>query len=263
MKAITLMYHDVVAHDDWDASGFPGADAARYKLDHDSFNDHLRAIADATSVAPTTILELSRAAQAQTPLLLTFDDGGASACALIADMLEARGWRGHFFVATDYVDTPTFLSRAQLRELHARGHVVGSHSSSHPVRMSRCTWDELLREWRASLALLADTLGARVAVASVPGGYYSQRVAAAAAEAGIETLFTSEPTTTSRTVAGCQVFGRYAIQRGTTARTAAQLAAGRLAPRLQQQFVWQAKKVTKALGGSYYLKLRRALIEHG
>jgi hypothetical protein len=59
------------------------------------------------------------------------------------------------------------------------------------------------------------------------------------------------------------VTGRFAIQRWTTAATAAGLAAGQWRPCAQQAIVWQAKKLTKRLGGTRYLKLRRLLIGHG
>src|SRR5437867_4850213 len=54
-------------------------------------------------------------------------------------------------------------------------------------------------------------LGEPVTAASVPGGCYSRRVAAAAAAGGIKALFTSEPITTAHHVDGCVGFGRYTI----------------------------------------------------
>jgi len=60
---------------------------------------------------------------------------------------------------------------------------------------------------------LATIVGHRSKIASVPGGYYSRRATEAAAEAGIETWFTSEPTAHARTVNECQVLGRYTVQR--------------------------------------------------
>ena len=70
--------------------------------------------------------------------LITFDDGGVSALQTTADLLEKYGWRGVFFVTTDRIGTPTFLNADHVRELHRRGHVIGSHSCSHPERMSCC-----------------------------------------------------------------------------------------------------------------------------
>ena len=261
LKVISLMYHDVVERGAHEQSGFGGADAALYKMEQSQFKKHLQAIAGAVRESPANVFDLQAVAHARRPWLLTFDDGGVSAYTCIAGMLEEFGWRGHFFVTANYVGSPSFLSGGQIKELHRRGHVIGSHSASHPERMSRCSPEEMLREWAGSVARLSDIVGERVRVASVPGGYYSARVAKAAAQAGIEILFTSEPTTTGRSVDGCTVLGRYTIQRRVTPETVAAIAAGRVAPRLKQLLLWNAKKVTKALGGRYYLKARKSLLD--
>lgn len=256
---ITLLYHDVVPPGRDDASGFPGAGAGRYKLTEAEFRDHLAALAAVVSAPPANEAEVL--ADPSAPRwMIGFDDGGVSA-ALAADWLEERGWRGHFFLTTDYLDTPAFLSRAQARDLHRRGHVIGSHSCSHPARMAMCSREQLLDEWRRSREALSEVLGAPVITASVPGGYYSRAVGQAAADAGLELLFNSEPTTRSYRIDGCLVLGRYSIYRGMTAAQAAALVAPGPAARLGQAIVWNAKKVAKAVGGAGYLRLRRRLLE--
>jgi peptidoglycan/xylan/chitin deacetylase (PgdA/CDA1 family) len=240
------MYHDVVEAGNYAASGFPGKGADLYKLDREEFARHLEAI---------------RHAIGNRPVCLTFDDGGVSAYETVAGMLERYGWHGYFFITTDWIGRPGFLNRAQIRELDTRGHIIGSHSCSHPARMSHISWDEMLREWRDSAARLAEILDHRVTVASVPGGYYSRQVAAAAAQAGIETLFTSEPTARVQIVDGCRVMGRYVLQQGMGPETAAGLAAGRLAPRLRQAALWKAKQAAKALGGELYLHVRESILK--
>src|SRR5438876_831665 len=105
--AITLLYHDVVPPGQDDASGFPGAGAARYKLTAAEFVDHAAAIARAQAGRSLTAADLLGAPPGPADLLLTFDDGGVSAFTVIADVLERHGWRGHFFITTDYLDTPT------------------------------------------------------------------------------------------------------------------------------------------------------------
>src|SRR5437588_9387636 len=122
---ICLMYHDVVEPNCVDASGFPGASAARYKLSQNAFQSHLAALAEALPGTPSRAGELL-SNPAKDHFLLTFDDGGRSAAAVAAPMLEARGWRGHFLVTTDFIDTAPFLTTHQIRELHRVGHVIGS-----------------------------------------------------------------------------------------------------------------------------------------
>src|SRR4051812_23698238 len=158
MRAHSIMYHDVVENGDFESSGFPGEGAHVYKLRRQDFERHLDAIAAAT----------------KDPVLLTFDDGGVSFHTPIASLLEQRGWRGHFFVTTDRIGTPGFLTEQQLRDLHARGHVIGSHSCSHPTRMAALTRSDLDGEWRQSVARLSQILSSEITTASVPGGYYSR-----------------------------------------------------------------------------------------
>src|SRR5437764_1277514 len=134
---IALMYHDVAERGREDASGFPGPDAARYKLTPAEFRAHARAIKEALRDVRVTTVE-TLPGMGGPGVLLTFDDGDASAHAPIADVLEEHGWRGHFFVTTDHVGTPAFLTARQVRDLRGRGHVIGSHSASHPGQMSWC-----------------------------------------------------------------------------------------------------------------------------
>jgi hypothetical protein len=126
--------------------------------------------------------------------------------------------------------------------------------------MSRCTWDELLYEWGTSIEVLSEIVAEQVVIASVPAGYYSNRVARAAASAGIRALFNSEPVTRVRKVDGCSVLGRFTVQGGSPPELAASIAARRLMPRLQQFASWNVRKAAKSVGGEAYLGLRRALL---
>ena len=139
----------------------------------------------------------------------------------IADALERHGWRGHFFVTSSRIDGPGFLQRGTIRDLRRRGHVIGSHSHTHPLRMSHCTEARLRDEWHRSIATLSDVVGEGVTCASVPGGYHSDLVARTAADAGVRFLFTSRPTSRAHRVGDMWVIGRYVLQRSTSAAVAA------------------------------------------
>ncbi len=254
---IVLEYHDIVDGTDFGSSGFPGAASASYKLAAVDFAAHVRAITSAgTVVTPSDAFAAKTHTQA---IILTFDDGGVGAIASAAPLLEAAGCRGVFLVTSDYVGHAAFLSPADARELHERGHVVGSHSSSHPLRMAACTREQLVREWGDSVAALGDIVGSPIDTASVPGGYFSRAVAVAAAEAGIRYLFTSEPTTRVVTIDGCRVIGRYTLRRWHTASVAASLVAASSGARSAQWLRWNTLKLVKRLGGSGYLKWRERL----
>jgi peptidoglycan/xylan/chitin deacetylase (PgdA/CDA1 family) len=242
MRARSIMYHDVVENGDFASSGFPGEGAYVYKLRREDFEQHLAAIGDRD-------------------VMLTFDDGGVSFLHPIADLLEARGRRGYFFITTDQIGSAGFLDADDLRELHRRGHFVGSHSASHPTRMAALSRAELDREWRDSVQCLTEVLGQPVTVASVPGGYYSAEVGRSAAAAGISKLFTSEPTAAVSRLDGCQIYGRYVVQRGMPPAWSAGFAAGSPTYCWRQAALWKAKRIAKTLGGTTYLKARQAILE--
>jgi peptidoglycan/xylan/chitin deacetylase (PgdA/CDA1 family) len=234
---VCLLFHDVYRHHPRE-SGFcsPGAD--RYKLTLDRFEDHL--------------LALTRAEQSL-PFLLTFDDGGASFYTMVADRVEALGWRAHCFVPTDTIGRRGFMTRREIQDLDRRGHLVGSHTASHPARISVCRPSDIVREWTRSRALLEDVLGHEIVTASVPGGFYSRRVADAAVEAGIRHLFTSEPVMHSHVIDSCEIIGRFAIRHTTPPRRSASLVRGSPWPRWAALADWKAKALVKPLLGTAYV----------
>src|ERR1043165_6895947 len=108
MNTVALLYHDVVEPGEFYSSGFTGPEADIYKLDRQAFGRHLERIAGSDG-----------------RFILTFDDGGISFYDSIAPALEQRGLVGYFFIATDWIGKPGFLSAAQIRELREQGHVIG------------------------------------------------------------------------------------------------------------------------------------------
>jgi peptidoglycan/xylan/chitin deacetylase (PgdA/CDA1 family) len=257
MSPISIAYHDVV--DDLRvARGIAQGHTTLYTIDRRMFREHLHAIAAMGTNAELVPLEPSTPSQSNT-VYLTVDDGAVSSYC-VADEMERLGWRGHFFVTTGWVGHPGFLDREQVRDLVTRGHIVGSHSCTHPDRMSHLSGEQLAREWKDSCAMLADITGRSTVTASVPGGYYSRAVAEAAAEAGIRVLFTSEPTARQARVSSCFVLGRYSVRRTHSAGTVARIAAGAVSPRAQQAVGWFIKKSIRYAAGDYYLRLRTLLL---
>lgn len=254
-----LMYHDVVPPADAKRSGFSGSGSNVYKLAPTAFDAHLDALARAFPRGPQ-LLNGSEPLLTRVPLMLTFDDGGVSALEEIAPRLEARGWRGHFFVTTNRIGTDGFLTAPQIRELHARGHVIGSHSDTHPVIMTALSAAEIRREWRNSIARLTEIIDAPVRVAAVPGGYTNHLVARIAAEEGIRFLFTSEPRVRLVHVLDSQMLGRFMIKQSTSARAAVALAGHSKSLQLLQWLRWNGLKAAKKGLGRAYPALRSALL---
>lgn len=254
MKCPALMYHDVVAPGHDDASGFPGAAAAHYKLGHAEFAEHLAALAASGLHFPAVTAALRPKAASG---LLTFDDGGASATG-VATALDSHGMCGHFLITTARIGQAGFVSVADLRALRAGGHVVGSHSHTHPAEISQLDARALDAQWRQSVDCLRQLLGEPVTVASVPGGFYSRKVAEAAAAAGIRYLFTSEPTVHAHQVDDCLVLGRYTLWRGMPPARAVALALGTDVARQRQWLLWNLKKPLKRWARPLYRTVRRS-----
>lgn len=253
----TLLYHDVVAGGEWSASGFTGAGADVYKMDRSDFEAHLRGL-EALDTPPS----LAGTEAGAHPWRLTFDDGGISSLTEIAPLLEQRGWRGHFFMTSGQIGAPGFLDADGLREMVRRGHVIGSHSVTHPLQMASCSRAQLQREWKESNEQLTEILGFLPTVASIPGGAFSTAVAEAAGEAGIRVLFTSEPTPKSWTVGPVLCHGRYTLWRGMAPGIALQCARGEgIWPR-RQWLAWNTRKLAKRALGPAYLGLRSRLLRH-
>jgi len=250
------MYHDVVQEDSR-ASGFPSEGAAPYKLGWTTFRLHLERIGQCLD-APSVAGDLIGSNAGSPRWLLTFDDGGASAVE-IGDELARRGWRGHFYVTTGELGTEGFLDEDAVAGLHSMGHVIGSHTVTHPARMSALSFAEALAEWETSVGRLSEIVGSTVLTGSVPGGYYSRMIAQAARQSGIQVLFNSEPVRTTRIVEGLVVVGRYAVRRDTTAEEAAAAAVGKTSVWMRQYAAWNARKPLKRLAGAHYTRARRAL----
>jgi len=218
-RIAAFAYHDVT--DDARDSGFHDAGALPFKLSRAAFARQLDAIAE-TAARPQLVTAIDCATPGRT-LLLTFDDGGASALHA-GDELCRRGWRGHFFIVTARIGARAFLDAAGIRYLRACGHVVGSHSHSHPHIFREQTADQMATEWRTSGERLADLLGEPCTTAAVPGGDISPLVLESAAAAGFHHVFTCEPTLAPQRVGGCWVLGRFSVKVTTSASRIRELA---------------------------------------
>ncbi len=260
MRAVSLLFHDV--YDGSPAeSGFVSEAASRYKLTVADFDAQLAGIGRARHDAPILSTSIARAAAAASalPFLITVDDGGASYYTAVADRLERQGWRGHCFVTTDFIGMRGFLDRNQIRRLADNGHVIGSHSASHPTRFSALPYYDMVSEWTHSRKVLEDITGRPIDTASVPGGYFSTAVARAARDAGLRVLFTSEPVTRIA-FAECVLIGRFTVRRGAAHDTAQRLVTASPWTRSRAWASWNAKGLVKPLLGPSYTRLSNWLL---
>jgi peptidoglycan/xylan/chitin deacetylase (PgdA/CDA1 family) len=213
------MFHEVA--DDPTSSGFQQAGARAYRHTLEGFERCLDAVA---SVRRQPVLVThTDLAQPGRHIMLTFDDGGKSALTA-AELLSRRGWHGHFFIVTSLIGERTFLDAGEIRALRAAGHVVGSHSHTHPHIFRDLPLETMVEEWRTSCDVLAQLLGEPIVAGAVPGGEINRWSLKSADLAGLRHLFTSEPWLAPRRVGGCWILGRFSVKGRTAPERVGELA---------------------------------------
>lgn len=233
------MYHDIVTTTD-KTSGFQNESAFQYKVEATAFEEQVKAV-DGKDV------------------VFTFDDGGESFYTKAAPILEKYGRKGVFFIAADYIGTPGFLSKEQIAELSHRGHVIGSHSCSHPQNMSGMTREKIEEEWSQSVKVLSDIIGEKVIIASLPNGNSSKIIIEGVKNAGIEELHTSEPTTKKRSDSGVVIIGRYVVHDKMTTEDIMRIVDDSNY-RKKMHLKWRMLSIAKSILGNNYKKIKTIFI---
>ena len=234
-----------------------GQRADVYAVTPDAFREHLDAIERATGRAPGTDGRAARRRLDDHLRRRRRERARAS-----GEELARRSWRGHFFIATDLIGRPGYLDWDGVRAVAGMGHVIGSHSCSHPDRMAACSWDQLMDEWTGSAAVLAEELGAPVTTRQRAGRALLARAwAARPRRPGYTTLFNSLPTQRLRLDRRLPPDRPVRDPRATpTAGEAAAAAAGRPLPWARQRAAWRLRGAAKTVAGPRYESVRRALL---
>ena len=237
---VVLMYHDVVKEDDR-SSGFQNDSAFQYKVSEKDFDEQVKALSG---------LDVD----------FTFDDGGVSFLTVAAPVLERYGRRGIFFIATDYIDTPGFLTKEQVSELHRRGHIIGSHSHSHPANLSKMTSIEIDKEWAYSVKILSGIIGREISTASIPNGNGSKRVIEYAKRAGIQDLYTSEPTNIVKKQGNLVLHGRFVVHNDSAIEEILRIATDEKY-RKSRHRKWVVIGMAKRLLGTFYKPIKSLVVK--
>ena len=117
------------------------------------------------------------------PVVLTFDDGLASAYNVIFPILRQKGVSANFFLNTATIGRSGFLTWNQIKEMHHAGMSFQSHGHEH-VYLSWLPDDQLARQLNKSKRTIEDNLGCAVHFLSCPYGDLNPRVVQAALKAG-------------------------------------------------------------------------------
>ena len=112
-----------------------------------------------------------------------------------------------------------FLNSDQILKIREMGHIIGSHSHTHPKIFRDLSYKQKLFEWEKSKNVLEEILKERIFCASIPGGDMDKETIKSAGIAGIKFLFTSEPTYYNFEEYGVEVFGRVFPKNNTNSIT--------------------------------------------
>lgn len=147
----------------------------------------------------------------------TFDDGDVTHWQHALPELADRGMRASFFVITDRVGTPGYVSWPHLREMSAAGMAIGSHTASHPF-LSTLDARRLREELRRSKEALDDALGQDTTTLALPGGDEPSRACwPVVREAGFTLVATSRPGANGAWIVapgGCRLIRRMTVRHG-------------------------------------------------
>lgn len=238
-SSVVLMYHDIVTADD-KSSGFQSKNAFQYKVEEQAFEEQVKALQGKDVV-------------------FTFDDGGESFLTKAAPILEKYSFKGVFFISTKYIGTPGFLDKEQVVALAARGHIVGSHSHTHPEIFTKLSKDEVREEWQKSYEILQSILGEKDFPMSIPNGYASKTIMQEAIDCGFTDIYTSQPTTKVKTFQGHKVIGRYVVHDNMTTEDVLRIVTSK-GTKMKMAMKWHVLNIVKGVLGESYDKLKAKLL---
>jgi peptidoglycan/xylan/chitin deacetylase (PgdA/CDA1 family) len=119
-------------------------------------------------------------------VVITFDDGYEGNYRHAFPALRRRRFPATFFVVTAKIGDSAMMTWSQLREMHAGGMAVESHTATHPL-LSTLTAAETLKELNESKRMIESRLGCLVRHLSLPNGDSNPWCAGIAARLGYRT----------------------------------------------------------------------------
>lgn len=200
-RVCTLMYHDVFDVSNKE-SGINIDSNYPYKINKEAFEKQIQAL---SNYIKTNNIDKDY-------IRLSFDDGGVSFYNNIMPILEKYGFKGYFFIATNFIGQDGFLTENMIKEMHAHGHVIGGHSHTHRQRMHTLSFDELVIDWKQCIDTLDRITGCHTEVVSLPNGFGSNKVFCVLQSLGMKDVYTSEPCEKVKRKNMVNVYGRYGVR---------------------------------------------------
>lgn len=125
------------------------------------------------------------------PVILTFDDGYEDNYRVVLPMLEERGMKAVFYVVTNDIGKPNYMTWENLFDLEQRGMEIGSHTANH-LPLTTLSREKQREELRLSKLMLEWKGMKTIYSFSYPNGDYDAGVVAMLGEEEYLTAVTGE-----------------------------------------------------------------------
>ena len=171
----------------------PGAE--RYVVPPDAFAEQLDYLAAEgyTTITPQDYARARKGKQElpEKPIILSFDDGYEDNYRVVLPMLEERGMRAVFYMVTNDIGQPGYLTWDNLFAMQGRGMEIGSHTANH-LPLTTLSREQQRDELRLSKLTLEWKGMKTVYSFSYPNGAYDDEIVKMLAEEDYLTAVTGE-----------------------------------------------------------------------
>ena len=259
-RVVALTFHDIVAEEDG-ASSLSSDTFYRIQAgDLEGLLSKLRQLGYQTvSSRAFRAWQQGDGALPERTVVLTFDDGYASHFEIVVPLLLRYRFTGTFFITTNRIGRPGYLTWEQLRKLVFLGMEIGAHGLSHQP-LTSLSIPALQEELATSKRLLEERLGIPVRALAAPGGFWNTRVTEAAQRTGYDAVWISTIGTNGRETSP-QALRRVVVRQPFSAARIASMVEG-----WQPSFWWAANQqlvirfLKRVLGVYWYEQLKRRLV---
>jgi peptidoglycan/xylan/chitin deacetylase (PgdA/CDA1 family) len=184
------MYHEIYRPEERDR--LRGLTNPAYNTEIDVFRRQM-AWLFANNVKTMTIDDLlsQKSLPEERAICLTFDDGWLGNYLYGYPILKEYGLRATFFVATELIGKPFYMSWEHLKEMIANGMSIQSHTVTHRP-LASMGGEEIIFELQESKRVIEKSLRTNVNHLSLPHGSQNGRIWALAKEIGYKSICTSD-----------------------------------------------------------------------
>ena len=172
---MNILFHEICSLENCSNTGFNYAENRKYSIEINIFKDIVQYIYEN-----------------KLTVKFTFDDGGISNLNA-SNILDEFNFKGIFFIPTYYIGKPGFLKKEDIIDLHKRGHVLGSHTHTHPLPISFLSQKKQFYEWEISKNFLEELIKDKITLAALPGGDSNVETYNILNDLGFQEIYTSYP----------------------------------------------------------------------